>query len=185
MVAANPKRPVKISGQHVKSIESLKVIFCIAASMMLVSCTGDDHPTTFRGEALVSGSDSNAVVLTIDDARYPSVLLSQEHGAVALGVFQKQTGSPALTLRDADNDGVFDLLTYSALSASGELLVDVEDYGMDGQPDFILDHQKSSASVFVDGEWHNVDGVGTDQVSVVIDNERVALKDVLAKLGRP
>jgi len=169
----------------VKSIESLKLIICIAASMMLASCTGDDQPTTFRGEALMSGSDSNAVILTIDDARYPSVLLSQEHGVVALGVFQKQTGSPALTLRDADNDGVFDLLTYSSLSASGELLVDVEDYGMDGQPDFILNHQESSASVFVDGEWHNVDGVGTDQVSVMIGNERVALKDVLAKIGRP
>lgn len=168
-----------------KSIELLKVIVGITASMMLASCTGDDRPTTFQGETLVSGSDSNSVVLTIDDARYPSVALSQEHGVVGLGVFQKQTGSPVLTLRDADNDGVFDLLTYSSLSASGELLVDVEDYGMDGQPDFILNHQESSASVFVDGEWHNVDGVGTDQVSVMIGNERVALKDVLEKLGRP
>ena len=152
---------------------------------MLVSCAGDDQPTTFQGEALASGSESNSVGLTIDDARYPSVLLTQENGAVSLGVFQKETGSPVLTLRDADNDGVFDLLTYSSLSESGETLIDVEDYGMDGQPDFILNYQDSSAIVFVDGKWHEVDGVGTDDVTVLIGNERVALKDVITTLGRP
>lgn len=153
--------------------------------MMLASCTGDDKPTTFQGGELTSGSDSNSVVLTIDDSRYPSVLLTHEHGGVGLGVFQKATGTPVLTLRDSDNDGVFDLLTYSSLSVSGETLVVVEDFGMDGQPDFILNYQESSASVFVDGEWHNVDGVGTDQVSVMIGDERVALKDVLVPIGRP
>gem|GEM_PF-3681473 len=168
-----------------KLVESSNAFIGITASLMLASCAGDDQPTTFQGGALVSGSDSNSVVLTIDDARYPAVALIEEHGVVGLGVFQKETGSPVLTLRDADNDGVFDLLTYSSLSASGESLVDVEDYGMDGQPDFILNHQESSASVFVDGQWHDVDGVGTDQVSVMIGTERVALRDVLAGLGRP
>ena len=168
-----------------KPIEFLTTILGLVASVVLASCTGGDPPTTFQGEALFAGSDPNAVILTIDDARYPSVALTQEHGAVSIGVFQKETGSPVLTLRDANNDGVFDLLTYSSLSESGETLVDVEDYGMDGQPDFILNYQESSAAVYVDGEWHNVDGVGTDQVTVLIGNERVTLKDVLTKLGRP
>jgi cation diffusion facilitator CzcD-associated flavoprotein CzcO len=149
------------------------------------ACTADDTPETFRGQAFHAGADPDAVVLTIDDERFPSILLTQENGAVNLGVFQHATGSPALTIRDANNDGVFDLLTYSALSESGETLVDVEDYGMDGQPDFILNHQVPSASVFYRGRWHVVDGVGTESVTVLVDGGRVSLKEILKELGRP
>ncbi len=62
----------------------------------------------------------------------PNVLVSSVNGKTGVGIFQANTGQPYLTL--GDTDGVFDMLTYSSLSADGELLDDVEDYGMDGQP---------------------------------------------------
>ncbi len=85
-------------------------------------------------------------------------------------------------MRDDDNDGVFDLLTYSALSESGQTLVDVEDYGMDGQPDFILNYEDSTASVFVDGRWHDVEGIGTDSVTVLLNGEQIPLSEVVTDL---
>ena len=160
----------------------LKTTFYLAVITILASCTGKNSPDTFQGEPLTAGSGPNAVLHTIDDPDYPAVLLTHEKGSVGIGVFQAETGSPVLTLRDDDNDGVFDLLTYSALSKSGETLVDVEDYGMDGQPDLILNHEDSTASVSVADKWHGVDGVGTDSVTVLLDGERVPLKEIIIEL---
>jgi hypothetical protein len=107
-----------------------------------------------------------------------------ERGKISVGVFQAGTCSPYLQLGDRDADGVFDLLTYSALSEDGENLVDVEDYGMNGQPDFILNHAASTASVFYHGTWYSVDGIGGGSPSVEIDGERRSLKEVLDEIGR-
>ena len=156
-----------------------KAVIALLVPVLLVSCTGDENPTTFQNEPLISGLDPNAVVRTIDEPDYPSVLLTNENGAVGVGIFQPETGSPVLTLRDDNNDGVFDLLTYSALSASGESLVDVDDYGMDGQPDLILNYEDKTASVFVDGQWHSVDGVATNDATVLLNDKRVSLAEVL------
>lgn len=162
----------------------IRSIAWFTAAVALTSCTGKSDPESFQGDPLIASADPNAVVHTIDDSDYPAVLLTAEKGAVGIGIFQSRTGSPAVTLRDADNDGVFDLLTYSALSESGENLVDVEDYGMDGQPDFILDHKAQSARVFVNGMWHEVDGVGTQSVTVDIEGNEFSLDEVLTALGR-
>ena len=163
----------------------LRTISCLTVFVVLASCTTDENPTTLQGEPLVSGADPDAVVRTIDLPDYPAVFLVHEKGAVNIGIFQPETGSPVLQLRDDNNDGIFDLLTYSALSEAGEVLVNVEDWGMDGQPDLILNHQDSSASVFVDGSWHEVDGIGTRDVTVLLDGKRVALKEIVTTLGRP
>ena len=150
--------------------------------LSLCSCMGEDRPTSFQGEPIVKGGDPHAVVLTIDDPAYPAVLLTYEKGAVGIGIFQPRTGSPVLTLRDDNNDGVFDLLTYTALSDTGEALIEVVDYGMDGQPDFILNLRESNATVYVDGTWHPVAGVGTDDVTVEINGQIRSLVEVVPKL---
>ena len=165
-----------------RKVRISKAVIGLTAYAVMASCTADENPTTFRGEPLIIGADPNAVIRTIDDPNYPAVMLTRESGAVGIGIFQRETGSPVLTLRDADNDGVFDLLTYTSLSATGEALVDVVDYGMDGQPDHILNFQVPSASVFVDGRWHEVDGVGTENVTVEIDGRRVSVTEILAEL---
>lgn len=163
----------------------LTTVSCSIAFAVLASCTIDENPATFQGEPVSSGGDTGVVFRTIDLPDYPAVSLVHEKGAVGIGIFQPETGSPVLQLRDDDNDGIFDLLTYSALSETGEVLVDVEDWGMDGQPDFIHNYQDSSASVFVNGSWYEVDGIGTRDVTVLLDGERVALKELVTTLGRP
>ena len=116
----------------------------------------------------------------------PTVFLSSHKGTIHLGVFQANTGEPYVVFGDTDSDGVFDMLTYSSLSADGEWLAEVEDYGMDGQPDFILNFEKNSGSVFYDGAWREVRGLGpeTPRATVEIEGEIRLLKDVLAEIGR-
>lgn len=104
---------------------------------------------------------------------------------MGVGIFQPETGSLDLTLRDDNNDGVFDLLTYSTLSESGKSLVDVDDCGMDGQPDWILNYQDKTASVFVDGHWHSVDGIATNDATVLLNGKRVPLAEVLGTIRQP
>jgi hypothetical protein len=162
-----------------------KTLCSLLALVVFAACTADENPTTFQNEPLILGSDPNAVVRTIDEPDYPAVLLTHENGVVGVSIFQPETGSPVLTLRDDNNDGVFDLLTYSALSESGESLVDVDDYGMDGQPDFILNYQDKTASVFVDGHWHSVDGVATKDTTVLLNGKRVSLAEVLNTIRQP
>ncbi len=163
----------------------MKKFIALFASVALSSCTSSDNPSTFQNEPLISGADATTVVRTIDEPRYPSVMLMEENGAVGIGVFQLGTGSPVLTVRDDDNNGVFDLLTYSSVTESGEVLVEVDDYGMDGQPDFILNYHESSAKVYFEGEWLTVEGIGSSNATVMIGGQSVRLGDVLDEIGRP
>ena len=157
----------------------------IIASIMVCGCGGNDNAQTFQGEPVLGRDGVNVVTDKIDRAGLPAVFLTSTEGNVELGVFQAETGKPYLTLRDSDGDGVFDLLTYSTLSESGEVLVEVEDYGMDGQPDLILNHTEKKASVFYQSSWHEVSGVGTDQpASIEIDGQSLLLEDVLDEVGR-
>ncbi len=91
-----------------------------------------------QGDPILGGSDPDAVTDVIDLPGLPTALLTSAKGKTGLAVFQAKTGEPYLTLGDTDGDGVFDMLVYFSLSADGETLATVEDYGMDGQPDFIL-----------------------------------------------
>jgi hypothetical protein len=38
---------------------------------------------------------------------------------------------------------------------------------------------------YVDGSWHEVEGIGTQDVTVLLDGKRVALKEIVTTLGRP
>ena len=155
--------------------------------VLLVSygCGGTDKGETFQGESVLGEGSGTLVIDKIDRAGLPAVLLTSTEAKVDLGIFQAQTGQPFLTLRDSDNDGVFDLLTYSSLSVTGEVLVVVEDYGMDGQPNLIMNHREKKASVFYQGTWHEVIGVGSGQAaSIVIDGKSLLLKDILDEAGR-
>ncbi len=161
-------------------------VFALVAVVVLVSCESTEYAPTLNGNPVIKGGDPNAVYDTIDLPDLPTVSLTSENGKVGLGVFQAKTGIPYLTLGDADNDGVFDLLTYSSLSVDGELLVKVEDYGMDGQPDFIVNFRESSASVFYNGTWLAVTGIGLggQPPTVDIDGDIRPLDEVLVEIGR-
>jgi len=156
----------------------------IGAIVLVFGCVPSDDLPTLNGNS-VAGGTSDTVVETIDIPHLPTVLLQSDGTSTELAMFQAETGAPYLTVRDSDNDGLLDLLTYSSLSEDGDVLVDVEDYGMDGQPDFIVRHKDSSASVFYEGQWLPVSGIGTGQTAtVVVNGEERTLADVLDELGR-
>ena len=161
-------------------------VFALVAVIGLVACESTKNAPTLNGNPIIRGGDPNAVYDTIDLPDLPSVILTSENGKVGLGVFQAKTGIPYLSVGDADNDGAFDFLTYSSLSVDGELLVEVEDYGMDGQPDFILNYRESSASVFYNGTWLAVTGIGPggEPPTVDIDGDIRPLDEVLVEIGR-
>jgi len=149
------------------------------------SCTVEDDGPTLGGDRIQRGGDSSVIIEAIDHPGLPSVLLTSSELEFSLGIYQANTGKPYVTLRDADGDGVFDILTYSSLSKSGDILVDVEDYGMDGQPDFILNHREAKASVYYQGAWHDVSGIGTDRPAIVnVDGTSLLLEDILDEVGR-
>lgn len=156
----------------------------LSALLLVSACTPLENEFSICGEVLTDSSDPSAFAQTIANPGLPNVLAMSESGKTSVAVFQKGTCSPYLQLGDRDSDGVFDLLTYSALSEDGETLVNVEDYGMDGQPDLILNHAAATASVFYQGTWYPVSGVGGGTPSVSIDGQRRPLKEVLEEIGR-
>lgn len=158
----------------------------LVLSFLSAACSPKNNTVTLCGDPVQKGSDPSGVVATIDQTGLPNVFVNSEKGKVSVGIFQMGTCEPYLQLVDSDSDGVFDLLIYSAMSHDGQVLVSVEDYGMDGQPDFILNFSDSTASVFYEGAWSSVDGIGPggEQPSVEIEGQRRALGDVLEDIGR-
>lgn len=154
----------------------------------MVGCApySDSRPQTLQGDAVLVGSDPDAVTDVIDLPGLPTALLTSANGKTGLAVFQANTGEPYLTLGDTDGDGVFDMLVYYSLSAAGETLAAVEDYEMDGQPDFILNFEDNTGSVFYAGSWREVHDLGpnTPKATVEIDGEVRQLNDVLTEIGR-
>lgn len=157
----------------------------LLAVLGLVSCSPRDDSPTLLGEPVHDTADPNEIIETIDVPNLPNVLLTAANGEVALGIYQAKTGQPHVTLKDANGDGVIDLITYASLSENGDLLAEVEDYGMDGQPDFIVDYQTNSGSIFYLGAWRDVSGLGGGGTPTIeVDGERREIEDVLAELGR-
>ena len=127
---------------------------------------------------------------SIDEPSLPSVILTRSGNSIGIGIFQQQTGVPIATFKDDDGDGVFDFIQYSALSVEGYSSATVEDFNMDGSPDFVLYLRdgKPAAKVAIGDEWIDVNGVGTGSPpspTVEIDGETKSLEEVLKTLGRP
>ena len=98
-------------------------------------------------------------------------------------IFQKKSGQPYVSVNDTDGDGVLDFLTYSVLNAEGELILSVEDFGMDGQADFKLNFLTGEAWVFWENEWRQAIGSNSERY-IVVNEQRITLKDALDRLGR-
>jgi len=152
--------------------------------ILLAGCSFNTTPQTFGGEEIIQAGSKDTFIETIDHPDYPSVLLSSDHKSIAVGIYQAKTGQPYAVFSDKNGDGVFDLLTYSLLSQDGELLVEIEDYGMDGQADFRIDFKNSTASVYYKGKWRNVEGIGTEKRTVTLEKQVLPLEAVLEEIGR-
>ncbi len=132
-----------------------------------------------------AAGDPRALTIEDEDAPHVFVSIGQESEfSNGIGIFQRTTGRPYATFLDKDGDGVFDLLTYSVLDAHGDIISEVEDYGMDGQADFKLNFRDRSAEVFYLGEWREVQGFGERDPWIEYGDRQRPLKEVLAELGR-
>ena len=157
-----------------------KVVFILFA---FAGC--GPRPETPAADDLSPSKVEGTVFERIERPGLPSLHLTAEDGKVGVGIFQAGTGRPYLTLGDTDNDGVFDMLTYSSLNAGGKVLAVVEDFGMDGQPDLIINFEESTGSIYYDGKWRPILGIGTGKSSYIeIDGTTRGLDEVVSELGR-
>lgn len=151
--------------------------------LIMTACSPENPPQTLNSEPLIPGGDPEAIARTIDHPALPPVLATSEQNGVSVGVFQRGTGMPYLALNDSDNDGVFDLLTYSVLDADGNLLIEVEDFGMNGQADMRVNFATDAVQVFYEKQWLEAKKIGTGRF-VAVDGVDVPLHLILDELGR-
>ncbi|MUH72058.1 hypothetical protein [Psychrosphaera haliotis] len=137
---------------------------------------GKDFEPSSTTTHLFNVSNPNSVSINIGIDSNPK----NSYGAA---IFQKNSGQPYVSVNDTDGDGVLDFLTYSVLNVEGELILSVEDFGMDGQADFKLNFVTDEAWVFWESEWRKVIGANSERY-IVVDDQRIILKSALERLGR-
>lgn len=71
-------------------------------------------------------------------------------------VHDRKTGRMALTAGDSDGDGHLDQLRYTAVDKAGHPVVEVTDFGMDGQADFRMYFDKRPAQLWYEGKWRDI-----------------------------
>ncbi|QQX81022.1 hypothetical protein JK628_03885 [Shewanella sp. KX20019] len=130
-------------------------------------------------------TDKTTMMVQTSHPDMPSVGVSLDGGGSkesGVGVFQKGTGEPYASFVDKDGDGVFDLLMYSALDRNGKRLLEVEDYGMDGQADFKLNLETGVASIYFEGQWYqSIAEVAKDKY-FLINNEKVSIRVAVRRM---
>jgi hypothetical protein len=154
------------------------------------SSCGNEHqldrvqkaPDLFQQERLFYREETDAIIHVIDEPDLPSVLLTQDEGRIYLGIYQAGTGVPILTMSDNNEDGLFDQLTYSTVSQTGNVTAVVEDYGMDGQPDLVLNVADKRGKLLYEGKWRQIKGFGSSSVTIEADGDIRELSDVIGEM---
>lgn len=108
---------------------------------------------------------------------------SNEDNSYGVDIFQKSSGKPYVSVTDVNGDGVLDILTYDVLSVEGELLLTVEDYGMDGQADFKIDFKTGQTWVYWRNQWREAKGENSNKF-ILIDQQRLPLATVVETLRK-
>ena len=161
----------------------MRKLALVLGATLLSGCAADSAaPREFLGEELVVGADENAIVRTIDHRSLPPVFASREKGSDSVQIFQKGTNEPYVTVSDWDSDGVFDALSYSVLDSEGNVILEVEDFGMDGQIDMRVGSD-GHAELFYEGRWRVVESDGARK-AIFVDGIEISLADAVASLGR-
>jgi hypothetical protein len=86
-----------------------------------------------------------------------------------LVITHRETGEVVLTVSDADGDGRLDGLRYSKVDDQDRAVLEVEDYDVDGQPDFRRDFTtRARGDLWHKGRWYplerrdEMDGIVVD-----------------------
>ncbi|MDM3871741.1 hypothetical protein QSV34_10305 [Porticoccus sp. W117] len=122
---------------------------------------------------IIGNENTPDVYMTVDGG---------SEGSVSIGIYQRTTDKPYVTLADIDGDGVFDLLSYSVLDKNGGHIMEVEDYGMDGQADFKTNMFSGAASIHINGEWYESVGSTDEDRYFLIGKKKVLVREAVHEM---
>jgi len=88
----------------------------------------------------------------------------------SVGIFAGPKGGPILVAADNDGDGSLDFLSYSVLDEAGESVLEVDDYGADGQADLRLHFRERYNELWHADRWYRVEKRDGRQ-GIVVDGE--------------
>ncbi|MGS2723625.1 hypothetical protein ACVBEJ_07745 [Porticoccus sp. GXU_MW_L64] len=141
----------------------LILIFALASVTLLA------EPVTH----IIGNKNTPDVYMTVD---------GESKGSASIGIYQRNTDKPYVTLADIDGDGVFDLLSYSVLDKNGGHIMEVEDYGMDGQVDFKTNMFSGAASIYIGGQWYESVGSTDEDRYFLIGKKKVLVREAVHEM---
>ncbi|UTW45030.1 hypothetical protein KFE80_11685 [bacterium SCSIO 12696] len=122
---------------------------------------------------VIGNKNTPDVYMTVD---------AESSGSTSIGIYQRTTDKPYVTLADINGDGVFDLLSYSVLDKNGGHIMEVEDYGMDGQADFKTNMFSGAASIHINGEWYQSVGSTDEDRYFLIGKKKVLVREAVHEM---
>ncbi len=130
-------------------------------------------------------TDKTKILTVLNHSESPSIQLSigtDGNKGNEIIVFQKKTNSVYIQASDYNGDGILDLLSYSSLSESGDILLDSFDYGVDGQIDLKINFKNGVISVHRNGRWYKSIGSEVKGKYFLINGQKVSVKTALKEL---
>ncbi|MCV6605800.1 MAG: hypothetical protein OIF34_10875 [Porticoccaceae bacterium] len=122
---------------------------------------------------IIGNENTPDVYMTVD---------GESEGSASIGIYQRTTDKPYITVADIDGDGVFDLLSYSVLDKNGGHIMEVEDYGMDGQADFKTNMFSGAASIHINGKWYESVGSTDEDRYFLIGKKKVLVREAVHEM---
>lgn len=77
---------------------------------------------------------------------------------------------------DYNGDGILDHLRYRVFNLSNDPIKTIDDFGMDGQIDYIHDHITGTTSIFYKERWYELED---NKNTIIIDGEVISLESIL------
>jgi hypothetical protein len=116
------------------------------------------HVKQLGQELQPNGVEFDAVTIEAP-SRFKAVVTKESAPSVGGGVaiFHRDTGTPLLDTADNDGDGGLDVLSYSVVDTSGQVVVQITDYEADGQPDLRINFAQKYFEIWHRDRWHRVE----------------------------
>ena len=93
-----------------------------------------------------------------------------------VSIYQRDSGTPLLSLSDVNGDGRPDLLSYSNVDANGQVTMSSTDYDMDGQPDIRINFSEHYFEIWHADRWYRVEN-RAGRRGIVVDKKFVELRN--------
>lgn len=87
-----------------------------------------------------------------------------------VGIFHRDSKTPMVSLGDTTGDGQIDALSYTVVNEQGAAVVDVVDYGADGQADMRVHYGEGLVELWYNERWYDVEKRG-DVRGIEVDGQ--------------